>query len=223
MGRKRKIIKTLCQLLLDESGSMQSIAEETVSGVRKYVDELKDGDGEAYFSLARFEGPNYSRTDPVKITAKGHDPFDERPYVPGGFTPLNDGVGRTAKTIHDEEADYDQVIFVIVTDGMENASQEWTADAVRKMLEEKQNRKKDAWVVTFLGAGIDAWGAGGGLGMHRHSTVSIPHTGESISMAFFANTVATRRTRSSRAGGQSVNSGTYYTKEEREQMSRGEK
>jgi hypothetical protein len=92
-------------------------------------------------------------------------------FVPRGMTPLNDAIGKTAAKIDKENLlDDENVAFVILTDGLENASHEYSAKAVRKLLERVQKEKN--WLVIYLGANQDAFAEGATRGTVVGSTMN---------------------------------------------------
>ena len=92
-------------------------------------------------------------------------------FVPRGMTPLNDAIARTASEMDRRELrDGENVAFVILTDGLENASQEYSRDAVRKLLERLQKEKN--WLVIYLGANQDAFAEGAARGAVAANTMT---------------------------------------------------
>lgn len=91
-------------------------------------------------------------------------------FVPRGMTPLNDAIGSTVQKIEKVERHKDEgVAFVILTDGLENASKEFSRDAVRKLLERVQ--KENNWLVIYLGANQDAFAEGATRGVAASHTM----------------------------------------------------
>ena len=93
-------------------------------------------------------------------------PMTEKEYYVRGSTALLDAIGKTIMQIkanQDKKGNNEKVLFVIITDGMENASREYRLDTVKKLIEER--KEKDKWEFLFLGANIDAIGTAGRLGI----------------------------------------------------------
>lgn len=143
-------------MLLDRSGSMASIADDVVGGFNTYLQEQREEPGEARITLGQFDGQ-----DPFEVLIDGVDlddveDLDPRRYRPRGNTPLLDAVGAMIARIDEEiftRADKglpieDQVV-VIITDGHENASREFTGQAVADLI---AARREQAWTFVFLGA-----------------------------------------------------------------------
>jgi hypothetical protein len=89
--------------------------------------------------------------------------LDDKSYVPGGNTALNDAIGITVRKVEADKPRVDKVITVIMTDGEENSSREWTLDAVKALIEQKE--KEGVWTFVFLGAAPDAWAQGMSYGI----------------------------------------------------------
>ncbi|MFP5333288.1 MAG: vWA domain-containing protein [Acidimicrobiia bacterium] len=154
-------------VLLDRSGSMASIASDMIGGFQTFVDEQRQAPGAARISLVQFDGD-----DPFEVLIDGEDlrtvRMDARKYIPRGVTPLLDAVGRMIARIDADIAERntlglgeeDQVVLII-TDGLENASQEYTLAAVKGLIEA---RRAAGWVFVFLGADQDSFAEGARMG-----------------------------------------------------------
>ena len=152
--------KNLTELvfILDRSGSMAGLEDDTIGGFNAMIQKQKGEDGEAYVSTVLFDNHTeviYDRVDIQKVR-----PMTRRDYYVRGCTALLDAVGKSIHHIGNvhkyarEEDRPEKTIFVITTDGMENASREYTYERVRKMIEHAQ--EKHGWEFLFLGANIDA-------------------------------------------------------------------
>ncbi|MTD16064.1 VWA domain-containing protein [Nakamurella sp. YIM 132087] len=153
-------------VLLDRSGSMQSIRTDTVGGFAAFVEQQKSAPGRCLVTLAQFD-------DHYEIVYRDKDVNDvgELDLQPRGSTALLDSMGRLITEAGAELAALSEaqrpssVIVVVMTDGLENASREWTPQAIRALVE--QQRSDYQWVFTYLGANQDAIAVGEGLGVHR--------------------------------------------------------
>ncbi len=143
--------------ILDRSGSMSGLEADTVGGFNSMIERQKKEEGSAVVTTVLFSNEAstlHDRLDVQKIAK-----LTERDYCVGGCTALLDAIGETVTRISDihryirPEDVPGKTVFVITTDGMENASRKFTADKVRSMIEEK---KKLGWEFLFLGANIDA-------------------------------------------------------------------
>lgn len=142
--------------VLDRSGSMWDQKVETEGGFNSLIDEQKKQPGKAKVTLAQFDNE-------YELVYEGKDIKKVKPLnlIPRGITALNDAIGKTIVTTGERFAALEEedrpgtVIFVILTDGLENASQEYTDPASIKALIDEQTNKYN-WVFTFLGADKDA-------------------------------------------------------------------
>lgn len=148
---------TTVSFLLDSSGSMSSVHQDTVEGINDYIKELKTDPSETILRLQTFNSNYFDVTfefsDITKIPK-----IEYKDFLPEGMTPLLDSVGRaineTSKFIDDNKRDNSQVIFTVMTDGMENYSNEFSIPQIQNMIKEKE---KLGWQFTYLGANHDVW------------------------------------------------------------------
>ena len=152
--------KNLTELvfILDRSGSMAGLEADTIGGFNAMIEKQKGEEGEAVVSTVLFDHLSeviHDRVDLQKIR-----PMTRKEYYVRGCTALLDAVGRAIHHIGNvhkyarEEDRPEKTLFVITTDGMENASREYTYDRVRQMIE--RQRERHGWEFIFLGANIDA-------------------------------------------------------------------
>ncbi|QZE10524.1 hypothetical protein SEA_SCOOBYDOOBYDOO_207 [Mycobacterium phage ScoobyDoobyDoo] len=146
--------KTLIAALLDRSGSMHGREKFTADGFAELINGQKAEPGTALVTLAQF--------DTVYEVVYQNTPIAEVPplnLVPRGGTALNDGIGRLVSDIGEELAAMSEderpglVVVVIMTDGMENSSREWTAANIKELI--KRQEDQYSWRFIFLGSGID--------------------------------------------------------------------
>ena len=154
--------RVLVNVILDKSGSMASKLNDVIEGFNAYLNGLSKEDKVDYlFSLALFDTMVAYRD--VAIPLASVRKLDTQTYVPGGNTALNDAIGITVRKVEGDKPQVDKVITVIMTDGEENSSREWTHDAVKSLIEQKE--KEGVWTFVFLGAAPDAWVQGKSLGI----------------------------------------------------------
>jgi uncharacterized protein YegL len=159
LNRKQRV---LVNVILDKSGSMASKLRDVTEGFNAYVDGLSKEDQVDYlFSLTLFDTLVAYRY--VAIPLSDVKKLDTNSYVPGGNTALNDAIGITVRKVDADKPQVDKVITVIMTDGEENSSREWTNDAVKALIEQKE--KEGVWTFVFLGAAPDAWDQGRSYGI----------------------------------------------------------
>ena len=143
--------------ILDRSGSMHGLEADTIGGFNSMIDEQKKLEGEVLVSTVLFSNDSVTVHDRVSIDQIR--PMTEDDYRVGGCTALLDAVGgmiEHIETIHRYIRPSDvpeKTMFVITTDGLENASRKYTGRQVRKMIEKK---KEDGWEFIFLASNIDA-------------------------------------------------------------------
>jgi len=154
--------RVLVNVILDKSGSMASKFNDVIEGFNAYLSGLSKEDKVDYlFSLTLFDTMVTYRD--VAIPLASVRKLDTQTYVPGGNTALNDAIGISVRKVEGDKPQVDKVITVIMTDGEENSSREWTHDAVKSLIEQKE--KEGVWTFVFLGAAPDAWVQGKSLGI----------------------------------------------------------
>ena len=161
-------------MILDRSGSMQGLETDTIGGFNKKKKKQKNEEGEALVSVVLFDDEMdviYDRADIQKV-----EPMTDKQYYVRGCTALLDAIGGAIHHIGNihkyarQEDIPEKTLFIITTDGMENASSRYSYDRVRKMIE---RQKKDYhWDFIFLGANIDAVEVAGRFGINRHHAVN---------------------------------------------------
>lgn len=165
---------TLVTLVLDRTGSMESSRDKIISGFNEYIETLKKTkDAEFLFTLIlfdKFEDEHLALDIPYKAASLNDvKPLTRETYVPRGLTPLYDAIGYGIHTT-EESKGYDKVVFVIMTDGEENSSKEYSREQIFKRIEEKKGLGN--WTFAFLGADQDAYAASGKIGISMGNTMS---------------------------------------------------
>lgn len=154
--------------ILDRSGSMQHLTDDTIGGFNSMIENQKKEEGEAFVTTALFDDQYELLHDHIDI--KEIQPITNNEYYARGMTALLDAIGKTINSIGSrlsatpEDERPDKVIFVITTDGMENASREFVKSTVKDMIEHQQS--KYSWTFMFLGANMDAVGEAASLGIN---------------------------------------------------------
>ena len=144
--------------ILDASGSMAGLEADTIGGFNSMIDRQRGEEGEALVSTVIFSNDSTVVHDRVSLDKVA--PMTSRDYRVGGCTALIDAIGGAIHHIGNvhkyarEEDVPEHTVFVITTDGMENASRRYTADRVREMV--KRQQEKYGWEFLFLAANIDA-------------------------------------------------------------------
>lgn len=153
--------------ILDRSGSMAGLESDTIGGFNAFLEKQKALPGEARLTTVLFSHRDHLLHDRLDIQAVAL--LTPKEYSVGGSTALLDAVGRTIDKIDSalrhtaEEYRAGKVLIVITTDGLENASREYSADRVRHMIE--RQKREQGWEFLFLGANIDAVETAGNLGI----------------------------------------------------------
>lgn len=191
----------LITFVLDESGSMGPIAQAARDGFNEYLQEQIAHGGDTWWTLTTFTNRPHTRFAVIpgaEVRPLGND------YSPHGTTALYDAVGRAiTKTRQYLEGQGDDrpsdVIFVILTDGFENASRRWTARQVFDLISEAEEA---GWQFVFLGANQDSWSVAQGMGIRRGAVVDWAPDRAGYSRAMYELTDATnayRRTKQQQA------------------------
>lgn len=158
-------------VVLDRSGSMQSVKDDTEGGLKAFLEDQREVEGRTLVSLYQFD-------DQYEVVYENR-PVAEVPDFtlhPRGMTALLDAVGRTIAKVGEDFAKRPdaerpgEVVMVILTDGHENASSEYSRARVREMITHQQD--KYGWVFVFLGADQDAFAAAGGMGIAADQALS---------------------------------------------------
>lgn len=167
-------------VILDRTGSMESIRDDTIGGFNTFVEQQKATPGEATLTLVQFDSQ-----DPYEVVYK-FKPLAEVPkltrrtYVPRASTPLLDAMGRGINDLEQslakmpEEERPQRVVMVVITDGYENASREFRKDQIEKMI--RQRQEKDDWQFVFLSADLAAIQDAMASGVRAASTMAYDKT-----------------------------------------------
>ena len=157
--------------ILDRSGSMGGLESDTIGGYNSMLSkQKKEKTGKVSVTTVLFDDQYELLYNQVPIEKVS--PMTEEEYYVRGSTALLDAIGKTVmqvKANQDKKEIKDKVLFVIITDGMENASREYRADQIKKLIEER--KEKDNWEFLFLGANIDAIGAAKDIGIDSSRAV----------------------------------------------------
>lgn len=192
--------KDLTELIfiLDRSGSMNGLESDTIGGYNAMLEKQKKEAGEVVITTVLFDDKYELLHD--RINLRGITPITDKEYYVRGNTALLDAMGKTINkignaqrhTVEDERAEH--VMFVITTDGMENASHEYSYDKVRQMIEHQKS--KYGWEFLFLGANIDAVSTAErfGISKDRVSNYNADSEGTLLNYEVICETVSCLRT-----------------------------
>ena len=189
-------------VILDRTGSMESIRDDTIGGFNAFLTHQKDESGQATLTLVQFDSQ-----DPYEVIHR-FKPIQDIPdlnrntYVPRASTPLLDALGRGINDLEaslsklKEEDQPSKVVVVVVTDGQENSSREFRKDQIEKMIKEKT--EKDNWQFVFLSADLSAIREAVTLGMHADAVLLFEKSGQGSSAAWSSLSQRTADYRSDR-------------------------
>lgn len=159
--------------LLDMSGSMQGMEDDTIGGYNGYLDNMKDSD--AKVTTVLFNGSHETITNGKCI--KNVKKLSRKQYIPGGSTALLDAIGDTIKYM--DEKSSDKVLFIITTDGEENSSRRYTKEDIKRLINIHDN-----WEFIYLGADIDSYSEASSIGIKSNRTSNYKKTSKGVSKLF---------------------------------------
>ena len=160
--------------ILDRSGSMSGLESDTIGGFNSMIEKQRNEEGEAYISTVLFNGVSEVLYDRVPV--KKIEPMTDKQYFVSGCTALLDAIGGAIHHIANihkyarEEDRPEKTLFIIITDGMENASHIYSYSKVKEMIEKEKNDY--GWEFLFLGANIDAIGEAAKFGIDSNRAVN---------------------------------------------------
>lgn len=191
--------KNLTELvfILDKSGSMSGLEKDTIGGYNSMLEQQRKVDGECVITTVLFD--NHYELLHDRIDIRAIQPITAKEYFVGGSTALLDAIGKTIHKIgtvqKNTTEDYraEKVMFVIITDGEENASRHYSSMQIREMIQRQKERY--GWEFIFLGANIDAVETAGRFGIDADQAVDYVPDGEGTELNFrmMSETVATFR------------------------------
>ena len=172
--------------ILDRSGSMEGLESDTIGGFNSLLTKQQAEPGECRITTVLFDNEYEVLHDRIEI--KGVSPITDREYYVRGSTALLDAVGRTINKIGGVQKSTaegyraDKVLFVITTDGMENASREFSHKKVKSMIE--RQKSKYGWEFIFLGANIDAVSVAQRFGVDRSRAQNFHNDSEGVALNY---------------------------------------
>ena len=188
--------------ILDRSGSMSGLEADTIGGFNSLIEKQRKEEGEAYISTVLFDDQTevlYDRVPVAKV-----EPMNDKQYYVRGCTALLDAIGGAIHHITNvhkyarEEDRPEKTLFIITTDGMENASHKYDYRKVQQMVE--RQRDKYGWEFLFLGANIDSIQVAGRFGIHADRAINYvsDEMGTELNFRVLSNTVSAVRRAGSR-------------------------
>lgn len=187
--------------ILDRSGSMAGLESDTIGGFNAMIEKQRKQDGECYVSTVLFDNVSEVLHDRVRLSEI--KPMTEDEYTVGGSTALIDAIGGAIHhigNIHKYARPEDvpaHTMFIITTDGMENASHRYSSDKVKKMIEHEKSRY--GWEFLFIGANIDAVETAARFGIGRDRAVNYNADNEGTRIVYNSVAKAVYNMRSNKA------------------------
>jgi hypothetical protein len=151
-------LRTLVAMVVDRSGSMSSIRNDTIEGINAFLTEQKADPENTFYTYAQFDDVYEVVNDNIPVSDAPL--LDHKTFVPRGMTALHDAIGKTVNRVSSFVATQpvgekpERVILVVVTDGHENASRDFNSSSILELLNDKQNNH--GWNVIYLAANQNA-------------------------------------------------------------------
>ena len=184
---KRKNEEMDIVFLLDRSGSMGGIETDTIGGYNSYINEQKKNNAKVTTILFDDKYEMLTKREDIKNIKK----LTNKEYYVRGCTALLDAIGNTINFMDKEKAN--KVMFVITTDGMENASKEFTRAKIREMIQGHKD-----WEFIYIGADIDSYSEGQSIGIDSKNISNYRKDKKGVSMLYSAINNATENYRADR-------------------------
>ncbi len=162
--------------LLDRSGSMHSFTEDTIGGYNSYLENERKNSNTRITTIL-FDDQYEVLHDRVKIGEVSN--ITSKEYYTRGCTALYDAIGKTIVSL--DEKDTDKVLFIITTDGLENASKEYNKNTVKELIKRHKN-----WEFIYIGANIDSYDEGCKIGIKKDNIANRSNSKEGIDKMFGA-------------------------------------
>ena len=210
----KNVAVTHIVVLLDESGSMESIRGDVIGGFNRLIGDQRIDGADAKVTLVKFDSQ-----DPHNVVLSGA-PIGEvsnlttENFTPRGSTPLLDATGRLIGRIRTEQESrrltglpVDDIVFVTITDGEENDSREYSLRRIRQLVEESEAA---GWVFVFLSAGLDAYGEAQGMGVKTGRTQAFKADAMGTSFAFQSLSSNMANLRGKKRRGESINPDEFF-------------
>jgi hypothetical protein len=188
-------------IILDRSGSMESVVDDTIGGFNHFLEDQKSEPGEAVISLVQFDD-QYEPVYRARLLADA-PPLDRTTFVPRGSTALVDAIGRTIQETGArlaamlEEDRPEKVLVMILTDGYENASRHYSMQKVSEMIAHQRDVYR--WEFVFLAANQDAIATAAGYGIAPDAALTFAASPAGTAAAFKSSSDRTKEYRGRRA------------------------
>lgn len=173
-------------VLIDRSGSMLNLRPEVIGGFNSFMEDQRKVEGECTVSLVQFD--NHYEVNYTAVPVSHVADLSYETYQPRGLTAMYDAIGKTIVatgerlSVMNEKDRPDKVIFIIQTDGAENASQEYHASTIKKMIQTQESEFK--WDFVFLGANINAKSTAMHIGIKEDKAMTFANNSDGATRAF---------------------------------------
>lgn len=191
MAKKEKAAPVEIVVIMDRSGSMNSIAKEAVGGLANFLDAQRAVPGDANVTLVLFDDRYDVVYDSVKLTKTKPAALTLEAFAPLGMTAMNDAIGKAICVL--EGKNPEKAVICILTDGQENASREFTRAQVAAKIQSSEAR---GWEVVFLAANIDVQAAAQSLGIMRGKSLAFSANAQGTHDAYASMSASTMAYRS---------------------------
>ena len=176
---KEKFEGTIILAIIDKSGSMDNIKNDAIGGFNAFLEEQQKLDGKCIISTVLFDDQyelinhGLQLNEAVKLTTKT--------YVPGGWTALYDAIGKGVNDVEKMKIEAERYLCVILTDGEENKSREYTKPMINELITRK---REENWEFIFLAANQDAMAEGQSMGMSSSNSALFVADSDGIGQAY---------------------------------------
>lgn len=195
--------------LLDRSGSMASIADDVVGGYNTFLEQQRAEGTDVRVTLVKFDTEDPCDVVHLEVPISEVLPLAPGDYVPRGGTPLLDALGRSIALVQQRTApDAGPVVFVVITDGKENASSEFTLAQIRELI---GARTEAGWQFVFLSADVSAFHEAGDVGFARGSSKVFHKTKAGTRSAFAELSTEVSAFRDKRRRGEETDASRFFS------------